>query len=195
LLRQKPPRNDIILLRIAACLAQFLTRVGLCARIQKMNAQQPAIIKNQEYELLEAIAQDPLVTQAGLSAQLGIAVGGVNWYIKRLVNCGYVKVSHLDRTRLKYHLTPEGVSALTQRTLLYMRKSLQVYNQLRSKARLIVAELKSQGIGQVCLDGNDEMMDILRLTCIENGLTPAPPPAEVLLKAVGQDFQIVYKSK
>jgi DNA-binding MarR family transcriptional regulator len=160
-----------------------------------MNAQQPAIIKNQEYELLEAIAQDPLVTQAGLSAQLGIAVGGVNWYIKRLVNCGYVKVSHLDRTRLKYHLTPEGVSALTQRTLLYMRKSLQVYNQLRSKARLIVAELKSQGIGQVCLDGNDEMMDILRLTCIENGLTPAPPPAEVLLKAVGQDFQIVYKSK
>jgi hypothetical protein len=72
---------------------------------------------------------------------------------------------------------------------------LQVYNQLRSKARLIVAELKSQGIGQVCLDGNDEMMDILRLTCIENGLTPAPPPAEVLLKAVGQDFQIVYKSK
>jgi DNA-binding MarR family transcriptional regulator len=158
-----------------------------------MNAQQPTVIKNQEYELLEAIAQDSMVTQAGLSAQLGIAVGGVNWYIKRLVNCGYVKVTHLDRTRLKYHLTPEGVSALTQRTLLYMRKSLQVYNKLRSKARLVVAELKSQGISQVCMDGTDEMMDILRLTCIENGLTPAPPPAQALLKAVGQDFQIVYK--
>jgi DNA-binding MarR family transcriptional regulator len=160
-----------------------------------MNAQQPTIIKNQEYELLEAIAQDPLVTQAGLSVQLGIAVGGVNWYIKRLVNCGYVKVSHLDRTRLKYHLTPEGMSALTQRTLHYMHKSLQVYNQLRAKARLIVAELKSQGINRVCLDGNDEMMDILRLTCIENGLTPVSSPAETLLKAVGQDFQIVYKGK
>jgi DNA-binding MarR family transcriptional regulator len=160
-----------------------------------MNAQQPTVIKNQEYELLEAIAQDPMVTQAGLSAQLGIAVGGVNWYIKRLVNCGYLKVSHLDRTRLKYHLTPEGISVLTQRTLLYMRKSLQVYNRLRSKARLIVAELKSQGITRVYLDGNDEMMDILRLTCIENGLTPASPPTEALLKAVGQDFQIVYKGK
>lgn len=159
-----------------------------------MNAQQPTVIKNQEYELLEAIAQDPMVTQAGLSVQLGIAVGGVNWYIKRLVNCGYVKVSHLDRTRLKYHLTPEGMSALTQRTLLYMRKSLQVYNQLRSKAKLVVAELMSHGINQVYLDGNDEMMDILRLTCIENGIIPVPPPAEVLLKAAGQDFQIVYKS-
>ena len=160
-----------------------------------MNAQDTPAIKNQEYDLLEAIAQDPLVTQAGLSAQLGMAVGGVNWYIKRLVNCGYVKVSHLDRTRLKYHLTPEGMSALTGRTLLYMRKSLQVYNQLRSKARLVAAELKAQGISQVYLDGNDEMMDILRLTCIENGLTPASSPAEALLKAVGPDFQIVYKGK
>ena len=160
-----------------------------------MNAQQPTIIKNQEYELLEAISQDALVTQAGLATKLGIAVGGVNWYIKRLVNCGYVKVSHLDRTRLKYHLTPEGMSALTQRTLSYMHKSLQVYNQLRTKARLIVDELKSQGINRVYLNGNDEMMDILRLTCIENGLTPAPPPAEALLKAIGQDFQIVYKGR
>lgn len=160
-----------------------------------MNAQQPMVIKNQEYALLEAIAQDPMVTQAGMSAQLGIAVGGVNWYIKRLVNCGYVKVSHLDRTRLKYHLTPEGMSVLTQRTLHYMHKSLQVYKQLRSKAKLVVAELKSQGISQVHLDGNDEMMDILHLTCIENGLTPAPPPADALLKVFGQDFQIVYKGK
>ena len=37
------------------------------------------------------------------------------------------------------------------------------------------------------------MMDILRLTCIEHGLTPAPLPAQVALKAFGQDFQIVYK--
>ncbi len=150
-------------------------------------------MKSQEYELLDAIEKDPLVTQASLSAQLGIAVGSVNWYIKRLVNVGYIKVSHLDRTRLKYHLTPEGVSVLTQRTLQYMRKSLGVYNQLRSKARLVVSELKSQGITQVHLEGSDEMMDILHLTCIEHGLTPTPLPAQVALKAVGVDFQIVYK--
>jgi hypothetical protein len=57
-----------------------LTGVRFCVRIQKMNAQQPTVIKKQEYELLEAIAQDPMVTQAGLSVQLGIAVGGVKVY-------------------------------------------------------------------------------------------------------------------
>ena len=66
-------------------------------------------VKPHEYKLLDEIAQDPLVTQAGLSSRLGIAVGSVNWYIKRLIQRGWIKVSHLDRTRLKYDLTSKGM--------------------------------------------------------------------------------------
>ena len=149
------------------------------------------MIKSQEYELLDAIAQDSMVTQASLSARLGIAVGSVNWYIKRLINCGYVKVSHLDRTRLKYQLTPEGMSILTQRALQYLKRSLTVYNDLRQKARAIVTDLRSQGVTHVCLEGGDEVIDILRLTCIEEGLALDEGPGDVLLKAAGQDYQIV----
>ena len=151
------------------------------------------MIKNQEYELLDAIAQDALVTQASLSSRLGMAVGSVNWYIKRLVNCGYVKVSHLDRTRLKYQLTSEGMSILTQRTLLYLKRSLAVYNELRQKARAIVIELRSQGITRVRLEGNDEVIDILRLTCIEEGMVLDETPGDILLTAVGRDYQVVRR--
>jgi DNA-binding MarR family transcriptional regulator len=73
-----------------------------------------ADIKPHEYAVLTEIAQDPLVTQAGLSAELGIAVGSVNGYIKRLIQRGWIKVSHLDRTRLKYDLTV-GDAVFTQR--------------------------------------------------------------------------------
>ena len=151
------------------------------------------MIKNQEYELLDAIAQDALVTQSSLSSRLGMAVGSVNWYIKRLVNCGYVKVSHLDRTRLKYQLTSEGMSILTQRTLLYLKRSLAVYNELRQKARAIVIELRSQGITRVRLEGNDEVIDILRLTCIEEGMALDETPGDILLTAVGRDYQVVRR--
>ncbi len=41
-------------------------------------------IKQQEYDLLNEIAQNSMVTQANLSDRLDIAVGSVNWYIKRL---------------------------------------------------------------------------------------------------------------
>ena len=153
-----------------------------------------SMIKSQEYELLDAIAQDTMVTQANLSVRLGMAVGSVNWYIKRLINCGYIKVSHLDRTRLKYQLTPEGMSILTQRTLQYLKSSLTVYNELRQKARAIVIDLKSRGISHVCLEGDDEVIDILRLTCIEEGMALGESPSGILLKAAGQDYQVVIQN-
>src|SRR6185436_20418392 len=118
---------------------------------------------------------------ASLSVQLGIAVGTVNWYIKRLVHRGWVKVSHLDRTRLKYDLTPEGMAIFTQRALFYARDSLKIYSDFRKKAKTIVNELEQMGIRQVYIQGNDEIVDILRLTCIEAGLQLLESPDKVIL--------------
>src|SRR5512133_3136204 len=97
-----------------------------------------------------------MVTQANLSDRLGIAVGSVNWYIKRLITRGWVKVTHLDRTRLKYDLTPEGMRITTQRALFYARDSLKVYSSFREKAKKIVKELKNQEVDSVYIDGEDE---------------------------------------
>jgi DNA-binding MarR family transcriptional regulator len=147
-------------------------------------------IKQHEYALLDEIAQDSMVTQANLSDRLGIAVGSVNWYIKRLIHRGWVKVSHLDRTRLKYDLTPEGMKVFTQRAMSYARDSLKVYGQFRQKAKSLVADLQKQGVDKVYLNGDDEMMDIIRLTCIEAGIRVGNIPEDVVLEANGQDYQV-----
>jgi len=151
-----------------------------------------ADIKQQEYALLDEIAQDSTVTQANLSKHLGIAVGSVNWYIKRLIHRGWVKVSRLDRTRLKYDLTSEGMRVFTQRAMLYAKHSLRVYSSLRMKAKSLVVELKQKGIEAVYLDGDDETMDILRLTCIENGIGITDTPNHVILKYTGQDYEVIH---
>lgn len=152
-------------------------------------------IKDQEYALLNEIANDSMVTQANLSHQLGMAVGSVNWYIKRLVKRGLIKVSHLSRTRLKYDLTPEGMSVFTQRALLYARDSLKVYGNLRQKAKGLVQDLKQKKIKEVYIDGQDEMSDILRLTCIEAGIHVEPIPNGVTLKATNQGYQVTFASQ
>lgn len=151
-------------------------------------------IKPHEYALLNEIAQDSMVTQANLSNRLGIAVGSVNWYIKRLITRGWIKVSHLDRTRLKYDLTSDGMAVFTQRALLYARDSLKVYGEYRGKAKVLVEKLKKDGIDTVYVDGNDEAIDILRLTCIEAGLIVSPDIQYITLKAHGQDFQAFIKT-
>jgi len=148
-------------------------------------------VKQHEYSLLNEIAQDSMVTQASLSDRLGIAVGSVNWYIKRLIHRGWIKVSHLDRTRLKYDLTPEGLSVFTQRALFYARDSLKVYGAFRERAKSLVKTLKQQEINQAYIDGEDEIVDILRLTCIEAGIRLLDSPDGIILKVVGQDYHII----
>lgn len=147
-------------------------------------------IKQHEYELLNEIAQDSLVTQSNLSQRLGIAVGSVNWYIKRLISRGWIKVSRLDRTRLKYDLTSEGLSVFTQRALLYARDSLKVYSGIRQKAKMIVGQLQKKGIRAVYIveDSSDELVDILRLTCIEAGIHLSETPNGVTIQTHGQDY-------
>jgi len=148
-------------------------------------------IKPHEYALLDEIAQDSLVTQASLSKRLGIAVGSVNWYIKRLVVRGWVKVSHLDRTRLQYDLTSEGLKVFTQRAMSYARDSLKFYGDLRENAKLLAADLKQKGVKSVYLNGDDQVMDILRLTCIEAGIKISDLPEEHVLEADGRGYRVL----
>jgi len=127
-------------------------------------------MKEREYRLLQAISEDEEITQAGLAAQLDIAVGSVNWYIKRLAKIGYIKATRMDRTRLKYNLTSEGMAALAQRATRYFGDALKIYNRLRKQAKTIVQDMESQNIESVWLRGKGETIDIMRLTCIEAGI-------------------------
>src|SRR5215213_8031899 len=62
-----------------------------------------------ELTLLENIESDPDVNQSTLATQLGVAVGTVNWHLKRLIAKGYVKVKRAERKKLRYIITPEGI--------------------------------------------------------------------------------------
>src|SRR5512135_955863 len=125
---------------------------------------------DQELRILEAIEQDPDVTQARLAVQLGVAVGSVNWYLKRLIGKGYVKVTHLQRRKLHYFLTPSGLALKFQLTRSYMDVSLRVYRELREAARAVLAEARQRGYTSICVEGQDEAIEILRLTCLEQGI-------------------------
>ena len=122
-----------------------------------------------ERRLLEAIEQNPDTTQASLAAQLGVAVGSINWYMKRLTRKGYVKVTHLQRRKLIYFLTAQGLARKAHLTSQYMKASLRVYRELREDARRVLGELKGAGYETLHLDGDAEAIEIFRLTCLEQG--------------------------
>ena len=63
-----------------------------------------------ELRLLEAVEAQPETTQADLATQVGVAVGTVNWYLKRWSAKGYLKVKRIGRWQWRYLLTPQGMA-------------------------------------------------------------------------------------
>jgi len=120
-----------------------------------------------ELQLLEALASDPETTQADLAARVGVAVGTVNWYLKRWSKKGYVKVRRIGRWQWSYLLTPEGIARKTRLASEYVDASLRLYRQTRSAAKQLLREIRASGSTQVRLIGEGEIADICRLTCLE----------------------------
>lgn len=131
-------------------------------------------MKQHEYRLLEAISEDDTVTQSRLATHLGIAVGSVNWYIKRLIGRGYLKATRMDRTRLRYNLTSEGMNAFKRNATQYVRDSLKVYHVLRQQAKALLSELVVRNIESIAMAGEEPELDIFRLTCLEAGVDVNP---------------------
>jgi DNA-binding MarR family transcriptional regulator len=128
-----------------------------------------------EIHLLDQIERDPNVTQASLATQLGVAVGTVNWHLKRLIAKGYVKIKRAERRKLRYIITPEGIALRARLTVDYVEQSMLLYRRMRSRVRKLLVEAKQAGYNQVWIDAGEEnhgadITDICRLTCLEQGI-------------------------
>jgi DNA-binding MarR family transcriptional regulator len=120
--------------------------------------------------LLEHITRDPDATQATLATQLGVAVGTINWHLKRLIAKGYVKVRRAERRKLRYIITTEGLALRAHLTLDYIQNSFRLYRLVRQRMMDQLAEIRLAGIRQIHVHGDGDVAEVCRLTCLEQGI-------------------------
>ena len=123
-----------------------------------------------ELTLLENIENDPDVNQSTLATQLGVAVGTVNWHLKRLIAKGYVKVKRAERKKLRYIITPEGIALRARLAIDYVERSFSIYRRTRQRVREFLTEVENAGYDGVRILGKGDVVDICRLTCLEQGI-------------------------
>lgn len=128
------------------------------------------LLTERERTLLEEIEHDPDVTQASLASQLGVAVGTVNWHLKRLIAKGYVKVKRAQRRKLRYIITPEGLAFRAMLTVNYIETSMRLYRKTRQHVRELLTQVRQAGYDHVYIVGDGDIADICRLTCLEMGV-------------------------
>lgn len=122
-----------------------------------------------ELTLLEQVERDPDVNQSALASQLGVAVGTVNWHLKRLIAKGYVKVQRAERKKLRYIITPEGIALRARLTVDFIERSFDLYHKTRQRVKDHLATVRAAGYNRVRIRGDGDVADICRLTCLEQG--------------------------
>lgn len=130
------------------------------------NSQEPI----RDLVLLEQIADDPDVSQASLATRLGVAVGTVNFLLKRLIAKGYVKVKRAERRKLRYIITPEGLAFRARLTVDYINQTMLLYRNTRQRVIDLLGKVKAGGFDRVQIVGDGDIADICRLTCLEQGI-------------------------
>ncbi len=124
-----------------------------------------------ELDLLEQVERDPDVSQSALASQLGVAVGTVNWHLKRLIAKGYVKVQRAERKKLRYIITPEGIALRARLTVDFIERSFDLYHKTRQRVKDHLQTARAAGYNRVRIRGDGDVADICRLSCLEQGFT------------------------
>lgn len=136
--------------------------------------------------ILEQIEQNPDATQASLAAKLGVAVGTVNWHLKRLIEKGYVKARRVERRKLSYIITPEGLALRARLTIDYISNSFRIYRLVRERMIAALDQVEQAGLHSIRLEGDHgDVAEICRLTCLERGMTLAQDGAAPRLRVQG----------
>lgn len=143
-----------------------------------------------ELALLENIERDPDINQITLAGHLGVAVGTVNWHLKRLIAKGYVKIKRAERKKLRYIITPEGIAMRTLLTMDYIEQQFLLYRNTRKRILGHLDAIQQAGLASARLVGEGEIAEICKLSCLERGITLVADESAPVLEVTGMNVAL-----
>ena len=123
-----------------------------------------------DMHLLHEVTQTPEATQRDFSKRIGAALGLTNLLLRRFARKGYIKIVNVQKSRLQYLITPQGVMEKARLTREYLEYSLLFYRHIRAFLREHLMEMASSGHRRILLWGIGELAEIAFLTIQEIGL-------------------------
>lgn len=113
-----------------------------------------------ELEILHEVSKNEHINQRNLSKKLGMAAGLVNLYMKRLARKGYIKISGMNPRRLKYLVTPRGITEKTRLTYEFALISYKYFKDATDDIRKKLGDLAEDGQSSVLVYGTGEPAEL-----------------------------------
>jgi len=121
--------------------------------------------------LLNSVEQDGERSQRHIAAELGIALGLVNAYLKRCVKKGLVKVHDAPARRYAYYLTPQGFAEKSRLTVQYLSDSFSFFRLAKSDCARVFDTAKARGFTRLVLAGKSDLAEVAILCAVEAAVT------------------------
>src|SRR6201984_1707454 len=119
--------------------------------------------------LLSSVENDGERSQRRMAAELGIALGLVNAYLKRCIKKGLVKVHDVPARRYAYYLTPQGFAEKSRLTVRYLSDSFSFFRKAKSDCAKVFEQAKASGFNSLVLAGQSDLAEIAILCAVEAG--------------------------
>src|SRR5215510_13283920 len=121
--------------------------------------------------LLSSVENDGERSQRRMAAELGIALGLVNAYLKRCIKKGLVKVHDAPARRYAYYLTPQGFAEKSRLTVQYLSDSFSFFRLAKGDCASVLRVAKANGFGRVVLAGKSDLAEVVILCAFEAGVS------------------------
>lgn len=111
----------------------------------------PELSPDVRYRLLEALQNNPDLTQRELASLLGVSLGKMNYCLQALIEKGWVKARNFrnadHKFRYIYLLTPSGVEEKARVTVRFLKQRLAEVKKLQREVAQLRREVrKNNGV-------------------------------------------------
>jgi MarR family transcriptional regulator, temperature-dependent positive regulator of motility len=100
------------------------------------------------YRVLKHLHAHPDATQRDMAKALGISLGRTNFFVRAVVEQGWVKVQNFRNSGNKlayaYLLTPQGIEAKARITARFLKRKEAEFEALKTEIAQLIAEVQGQ---------------------------------------------------
>lgn len=122
-------------------------------------------------QLLCSVDGNAELSQRQLSGELGIALGSVNWYLKRCISKGLIKIGQAPLKRYIYYLTPQGFEEKSRLMAQYLKWSLDLFRMGRAESAALLEQAVAENRTDVVLVGDGDLAEIFILSSMDSAVT------------------------
>ncbi|MES5485791.1 winged helix-turn-helix transcriptional regulator [Bradyrhizobium sp. INPA03-11B] len=117
--------------------------------------------------LLTSVEIDGARSQRRIAAELGIALGLVNAYLRRAVKKGFVKVGQAPARRYAYYLTPQGFSEKSRLTVEFLSSSFSLFRRAKEDYSRVFDRAQVLGFTRIVFAGKSDLCEIAILCAVD----------------------------